>query len=56
VHAWTEETSRDVAAIEGVRTPSLVAKAVMEQTDHHLIAGKGGAGLRPQHGFKIEAI
>src|ERR1044072_9476109 len=26
-----------VAAIEGVRTPSLVAKAVMETTDHHLI-------------------
>src|SRR5690349_21945803 len=30
-----------VAALEGVRTPSLVAKAVMEQTDHHLIVGKG---------------
>src|SRR5262249_39729042 len=30
-----------VAAIEGVRTPSLVAKAVLEQTDHHLIVGKG---------------
>ncbi|MEY2504151.1 MAG: N4-(beta-N-acetylglucosaminyl)-L-asparaginase, partial [Verrucomicrobiota bacterium] len=30
-----------VACLEGVRTPSLVAKAVMEQTDHHLIAGKG---------------
>ena len=30
-----------VAAIEGVRTPSLVAQAVMDQTDHHLLAGKG---------------
>src|SRR5439155_864969 len=30
-----------VAAIEGVRIPSKVAKAVMEQTDHHLIVGKG---------------
>ncbi len=30
-----------VAALEGVRTPSLVARAVMEQTDHHLIVGKG---------------
>src|SRR5947208_1952048 len=30
-----------VACLEGVRTPSLVAKAVMEQTDHHLIVGKG---------------
>ena len=28
-----------VAALEGVRTPSLVAKAVMENTDHHLIVG-----------------
>src|SRR5207247_11094491 len=27
-----------VAAIEGVRTPSLVARAVLEQTDHHRIA------------------
>src|SRR6185295_8267156 len=30
-----------VAAIEGVRTPSLVAKAVMESTDHHLLVGAG---------------
>ena len=30
-----------VACIEGVRTPSLVAKAVMDQTDHHLLVGKG---------------
>src|SRR6266496_2821305 len=30
-----------VAEIEGVRTPALVAKAVMEYTDHHLIVGKG---------------
>jgi len=30
-----------VAALEGVRTPSLVAKAVMEHTDHHLLVGKG---------------
>jgi N4-(beta-N-acetylglucosaminyl)-L-asparaginase len=30
-----------VAALEGVRTPSLVAKAVMEHTDHHLLVGPG---------------
>src|SRR5436305_774218 len=29
-----------VAALEGVRTPSLVARAVMEDTDHHLLVGK----------------
>src|SRR3981081_4023330 len=28
-----------VAGLEGVRTPSLVAKAVMEETDHHLLVG-----------------
>jgi len=43
-----------VAAIEGVRTPSLVAKAVMEQTDHHLIAGKGAQDFARSMGFKIE--
>src|ERR1051326_1116812 len=34
-----------VGAIEGVRTPSLVAKAVMDYTDHHLIVGKGAQDL-----------
>src|SRR5438093_6050802 len=43
-----------VAAIEGVRTPSLVAKAVMEQTDHHLIVGAGAQGFARSLGFKIE--
>lgn len=43
-----------VAAIEGVRTPSLVAKAVSEQTDHHLIVGKGAQEFARSMGFKIE--
>ena len=43
-----------VAGIEGVRTPSLVAKAVMEQTDHHLIVGKGAQDFARGLGFKIE--
>lgn len=43
-----------VAAIEGVRTPSLVAKAVMENTDHHLIVGKGAQEFARSMGFKIE--
>ena len=30
-----------VGALEGVRTPSLVAQSVMDNTDHHLIVGKG---------------
>jgi N4-(beta-N-acetylglucosaminyl)-L-asparaginase len=43
-----------VAAIEGVRTPSKVAKAVMEHTDHHLIVGKGAQEFARNMGFTIE--
>jgi N4-(beta-N-acetylglucosaminyl)-L-asparaginase len=43
-----------VAALEGIRTPSLVAKAVMETTDHHLIVGRGAQEFARGMGFKIE--
>src|SRR5687767_5639219 len=43
-----------VAALEGVRTPSLVAKAVMELTDHHLLVGRGAQEFARQVGFTIE--
>lgn len=43
-----------VAALEGVRTPSLVAKAVLEHTDHHLIVGADARRFARQHGFEIE--
>src|SRR5580765_6432917 len=43
-----------VGALEGVRTPSLVAKAVLENTDHHLIVGKGAQDFARGMGFKIE--
>jgi N4-(beta-N-acetylglucosaminyl)-L-asparaginase len=43
-----------VGAIEGVRTPSLVAKAVLENTDHHLIVGRGAQEFARSMGFKIE--
>src|SRR3954467_1358257 len=43
-----------VAALEGVRTPSLVAKTVMETTDHHLLVGKGAQEFARAMGFKIE--
>ena len=43
-----------VAALEGVRTPSLVAKAVMEQTDHHLLVGAGAKVFARNMGFVIE--
>ncbi|MFH1574347.1 MAG: N(4)-(beta-N-acetylglucosaminyl)-L-asparaginase [Acidobacteriota bacterium] len=43
-----------VAGLEGVRTPSLVAKAVMDFTDHHLLVGKGAQDFARKLGFKIE--
>ena len=43
-----------VAALEGVRTPSLVAKAVMEQTDHVLIVGRDAQAFARMMGFRIE--
>lgn len=43
-----------VAAIEGVKTPSLVAKAVADDTDNHLLAGAGAQEFARRMGFKIE--
>lgn len=43
-----------VACIEGVRTPSLVAKAVMDYTDHHLLSGAGAREFARAMGFTIE--
>jgi N4-(beta-N-acetylglucosaminyl)-L-asparaginase len=42
-----------VAAIEGVKTPSLVAQKVMDETDHHLIVGKGAQDFARSMGFEI---
>ncbi len=43
-----------VACLEGVRTPSLVAKAVMDLTDHHLLVGAGAQRFARNVGFRIE--
>ncbi len=43
-----------VACLEGVKTPSLVAKAVMESTDHHLLVGRGAQEFARNMGFPIE--
>jgi N4-(beta-N-acetylglucosaminyl)-L-asparaginase len=43
-----------VAALEGVRTPSRVAHAVMELTDHHLIVGEGAQRFARTTGFAVE--
>ncbi len=44
-----------VACLEGVRTPSLVARAVLEHTDHHLLVGAGAQAFARQMGFPVEA-
>jgi N4-(beta-N-acetylglucosaminyl)-L-asparaginase len=43
-----------VAGLEGVRTPSKVAQAVMDQTDHHLLVGAGAQAFARGLGFSIE--
>lgn len=43
-----------VASLQGVRTPSLVAKAVMDYTDHHLLVGEGAQQFARSMGFQIE--
>jgi N4-(beta-N-acetylglucosaminyl)-L-asparaginase len=43
-----------VACIEGVRTPSLVAQKVMEETDHVLLVGQDAQRFARNMGFKIE--
>jgi N4-(beta-N-acetylglucosaminyl)-L-asparaginase len=43
-----------VAALEGVRTPSLVALKVMDYTDHHLLVGGDAQRFARSMGFSIE--
>lgn len=43
-----------VAALQGVRTPSLVAKAVAASTDHHLLVDQGAQRFARNMGFTIE--
>ncbi|HEX8493571.1 MAG TPA: N(4)-(beta-N-acetylglucosaminyl)-L-asparaginase [Pyrinomonadaceae bacterium] len=41
-----------VASLRGVRTPSKVAKVVLERTDHILIVGQGAREFATAHGFE----
>src|SRR5215470_17172100 len=43
-----------VAEIEGVRAPARVAQLVAEETDHHLLVGKGAQDFARAMGIKIE--
>jgi len=44
-----------VAASDHVKTPSLLAKAVMDRTDHHLLAGQDVTAFARESGFEIDA-
>jgi N4-(beta-N-acetylglucosaminyl)-L-asparaginase len=43
-----------VAGLEGIRTPSRVALAVSQQTDHHLLVGRGAQEFARAMGFTVE--
>ncbi len=45
-----------VAAIENIKTPSSIARLVMERTDHWLLAGPGALRFAKMHGFKEEDL
>jgi len=45
-----------VAALEGIKTPSSIARLVMERTDHIHIVGKGAQNFARAHGFKVEEL
>ncbi|MEE9225075.1 MAG: N(4)-(beta-N-acetylglucosaminyl)-L-asparaginase [Bacteroidota bacterium] len=45
-----------VAAIRNIKTPSKVARLVMERTDHVLIVGEGALRFAKAHGFKEEDL
>lgn len=45
-----------VAALEGIATPSLVAKAVMDHTDHILLVGEGARRFALAMGFEEQDL
>jgi N4-(beta-N-acetylglucosaminyl)-L-asparaginase len=45
-----------VGALEGIATPSLVAKAVMDHTDHIMLVGAGAKRFALQMGFKEQNL
>ncbi|HYD54149.1 MAG TPA: N(4)-(beta-N-acetylglucosaminyl)-L-asparaginase [Gemmatimonadaceae bacterium] len=45
-----------VAALEGIATPSLVAKAVMEYTDHIMLVGPGAKRFALEMGFTEQEL
>lgn len=45
-----------VAALQGIKNPSKVARLVMERTDHVLLVGAGALRFAKAHGFKEEDL
>ncbi|MBP6673010.1 MAG: N(4)-(beta-N-acetylglucosaminyl)-L-asparaginase [Bacteroidetes bacterium] len=45
-----------VASLRNIKNPSLVAKIVMERTDHVLLVGEGALKFAKMHGFKEEDL
>ena len=45
-----------VAALEGIKTPSSVARLVMERTDHIHLVAEGAQNFARMHGFKVENL
>ncbi len=45
-----------VGALRGIKHPSLVAKTVLERTDHCLLVGEGAADFARMHGFPEEDL
>ena len=45
-----------VAGLKHIKTPSKVAKLVMERTDHALLCGKGALKFAKAHGFREENL
>ena len=45
-----------VASLQGVKTPSKVARLVMERTDHVLLVGEGARRFATAHGFPVEDL
>lgn len=45
-----------VAALQGIKHPSRVARLVMERTDHVLLVGEGAQQFARMHGFPVENL
>ena len=49
-------TAGAVAGLRGIKTPSKIARLVMQRTDHVLLVGEGALRFAKAHGFKEEEL